>query len=319
MCGAFDPDCSDPNATVFNCPSDQHACNADAMCVVPNWTCNPAYYNESANYCDCSCGIPDPDCAAFYPSDVYGCDDRRHTCSPEGACVRAPSPPPNPPSPPPVSEHALCAERKQPGCLDNCAPVTDCQDYTCAQLISDFDYTLDELLSSYNCSCACTARAPGQALRVEMTLLEKMDTFLKRRTNFRTTLAHFLNLLVDELYITGLQGTESVVVELTVFESDASGADVVGSLNGASQAELSFAAGANVSSIQVEQIRGPAPPPPRLPPSSPPSTPPSLPPVSPPPSPLPKPPPSPPPSPLPKPATEPAAGAAAEPSSETSL
>jgi len=63
-CGAWDPDCDNPDEQVFNCSGSQ-------ICVQPGvcsgdgnpdgWFCDPFYYGTSDG-CDCECGAWDPDC-----------------------------------------------------------------------------------------------------------------------------------------------------------------------------------------------------------------------------------------------------------------
>jgi hypothetical protein len=46
------------------------ACNDSGSCVGPEWTCDLGLYADGYT-CDCSCGLPDPDCIAI--AEVYGC------------------------------------------------------------------------------------------------------------------------------------------------------------------------------------------------------------------------------------------------------
>ena len=63
-------------------------CNASCKCVIqpapPEWTCDPSYYDEVGDLCDCGCGAPDPDCADATAGSCDFCDDPG-SCSP-GAC-----------------------------------------------------------------------------------------------------------------------------------------------------------------------------------------------------------------------------------------
>jgi hypothetical protein len=94
-CGAPDPDCKD--ATLDSCDSCDGGCaHADcpssidpddnSVCYVPpGWTCGDFNYGDQ--FCDCGCGVPDPQCgdATLASCDFctsssctagYGCDDR---------------------------------------------------------------------------------------------------------------------------------------------------------------------------------------------------------------------------------------------------
>ncbi len=63
-CGAYDLDCIDAAAELFQCPERQ-VCNADGHCVpsaAPSaWVCPVTYYG-TGDGCDCDCGAQDPDC-----------------------------------------------------------------------------------------------------------------------------------------------------------------------------------------------------------------------------------------------------------------
>ncbi|HEY2775375.1 MAG TPA: hypothetical protein VGK20_15135 [Candidatus Binatia bacterium] len=81
----MDPDCAD--ATVANCAycNDVGSCasiacpaNIDpadnSKCAVPGaWTCDPGFYADG--FCDCGCGIVDPDCADATVASCQYCDD----------------------------------------------------------------------------------------------------------------------------------------------------------------------------------------------------------------------------------------------------
>ncbi len=87
-CGAWDPDCDDPAATVYRCDEGQ-TCNADGVCVddgsgpADGWACNDAFYG-TGDGCDCDCGAYDPDCDDPAQS-VFGCDAGQ-ICNADGVC-----------------------------------------------------------------------------------------------------------------------------------------------------------------------------------------------------------------------------------------
>jgi hypothetical protein len=61
-CGVLDPACLAGTAA-WNCADDEF-CNSDAICqniAPPEWGCNGHRYNDGL-YCDCECGLVDPDC-----------------------------------------------------------------------------------------------------------------------------------------------------------------------------------------------------------------------------------------------------------------
>jgi hypothetical protein len=71
-CGAADPDCAEAGCTEPGCDADAcWICHDPTGAVITctksippeGWSCNPAYYNEPFDDCDCGCGVPDPDCA----------------------------------------------------------------------------------------------------------------------------------------------------------------------------------------------------------------------------------------------------------------
>jgi len=47
-------------------------CTLDASGCT-RWTCDPSFYGDG--YCDCGCGVPDPDCASALASSCQYCDD----------------------------------------------------------------------------------------------------------------------------------------------------------------------------------------------------------------------------------------------------
>ena len=118
-CGAYDPDCDDPTASVYRC-EDWQTCDATGHCVgecvptcdglqcgddgcggqcgtcaagtscsddgqcVTGWSCDP-YYKGDGYTCNCGCGEVDPDCA---DPEAYqaGCEFWQ-TCNEKGECV----------------------------------------------------------------------------------------------------------------------------------------------------------------------------------------------------------------------------------------
>lgn len=85
-CGTSDPDCEDDGATVVGCEGETTCYKGTGACVVPEWTCEAAYYGAKDG-CDCECGAYDPDCDDPDAS-VFGCDEANHTgvCLPDGTC-----------------------------------------------------------------------------------------------------------------------------------------------------------------------------------------------------------------------------------------
>jgi hypothetical protein len=84
-CGALDPVCaSSAIADCDYCP--ETGCAPDTVChevdLVDNtkctgpqaWTCYPINYGDGS-FCDCGCGIIDPDCASAEAADCEYCDD----------------------------------------------------------------------------------------------------------------------------------------------------------------------------------------------------------------------------------------------------
>ena len=87
LCGLADPDCDDRTLPIVSCVP---AATCDAgECVLPEglWICAEDRLGDG-QYCDCGCGIPDPDCR-IPEIPVVGCGDRG-TCTPEGACQCTP-------------------------------------------------------------------------------------------------------------------------------------------------------------------------------------------------------------------------------------
>lgn len=84
-CGAYDPDCDNPNARIVNCAPGGE-CQADGTCTasIPReWTCRARYYHADDG-CDCNCGAYDPDCDDPR-SAVYNCSPDS-ICLPDGSC-----------------------------------------------------------------------------------------------------------------------------------------------------------------------------------------------------------------------------------------
>jgi V8-like Glu-specific endopeptidase len=71
-CGAYDPDCDDPEQDVFNCDPGQ-VCQQNGICgdtggtvdsgIPTRWLCEDENYG-TGDGCDCACGAPDPDCGS---------------------------------------------------------------------------------------------------------------------------------------------------------------------------------------------------------------------------------------------------------------
>lgn len=91
-CGAWDPDCDDPEAKVYHCElgqtcSQPGVCSGDVQQICEQWTCAPAYYGGHDG-CDCLCGCYDPDCDNP-DSQVLNCQ-LGQTCDPQGQCAGTP-------------------------------------------------------------------------------------------------------------------------------------------------------------------------------------------------------------------------------------
>lgn len=87
MCGADDPDCSDPNVTFGDCQDGQTCTNQVCTGVPTAWTCDPTKYDDGTA-CDCGCGAGDPDCAnSALP--VNGCNTGEICGSDTGTCLPA--------------------------------------------------------------------------------------------------------------------------------------------------------------------------------------------------------------------------------------
>ena len=89
-CGTSDPDCDLPGAQVFGCADGETCvagvCSGGGTTTPTDWTCYPSYYGDG-EYCDCECGVPDPDCD-LADAQVFGCDAGQ-TCDAEGHCAGA--------------------------------------------------------------------------------------------------------------------------------------------------------------------------------------------------------------------------------------
>jgi hypothetical protein len=79
-CGLLDPDCAlDPAEPVEGCMGDEQCGGMDGICVPAAWTCDPGYFSDM--FCDCGCGIADPDCpdaavgSCEYCNNVGSCSD----------------------------------------------------------------------------------------------------------------------------------------------------------------------------------------------------------------------------------------------------
>jgi hypothetical protein len=91
-CGVWDPDCEDyESARCDTCDetgscSEGNACNTNLIhgvanweCTAnPGWTCGDGLFDDGA-FCDCGCGIDDPDCA---DENATSCD----FCNNPGSC-----------------------------------------------------------------------------------------------------------------------------------------------------------------------------------------------------------------------------------------
>lgn len=75
---------------------DDSDCAGNAACPPAGWTCTASWYDESPpnEFCDCECGIPDPDCAvAGVPLYCNGqAGQPGETCNAQNQCVGGPTP-----------------------------------------------------------------------------------------------------------------------------------------------------------------------------------------------------------------------------------
>jgi len=97
-CGAYDPDCDDPLASLYGCAQGDQACDASGKCVKASdpsllWTCLDTYY-DADDGCDCGCGAYDPDCATP-GATLYGCPQGATGCLADGTCAGIAAPPPS--------------------------------------------------------------------------------------------------------------------------------------------------------------------------------------------------------------------------------
>lgn len=87
-CGAYDPDCDNPDLEILNCEAGQ-VCDASGECSnggggPAGWTCDPSGFGDG-NQCDCDCGIFDPDCDE--PGLPVANCGAGQVCNASGACA----------------------------------------------------------------------------------------------------------------------------------------------------------------------------------------------------------------------------------------
>ncbi|MBT9558711.1 MAG: hypothetical protein IV100_21955 [Myxococcales bacterium] len=85
-CGAVDVDCKEKGAFMAGC-DPLEVCNAEGLCedkVPADWTCDP-YTFDAQDYCNCDCGVEDPDCGNP-DAPIIGCAGQYDSCE-QGACV----------------------------------------------------------------------------------------------------------------------------------------------------------------------------------------------------------------------------------------
>jgi len=88
-CGAWDPDCSQVNVTIYGCESAEAMCSLNGTCLYPflpsSWVCLIDSWNDGL--CDCNCGAVDPQCT---PDEIVspdnGCPCSGMLCT-EGFCI----------------------------------------------------------------------------------------------------------------------------------------------------------------------------------------------------------------------------------------
>ncbi len=82
-CGAPDPDCDTPGASVEGCTAGERC--GRGRCVPEAWTCDQARYSDGTS-CECTCGAVDPDCddPALGTSD---CGGAPYVCKAPGDCT----------------------------------------------------------------------------------------------------------------------------------------------------------------------------------------------------------------------------------------
>ena len=146
-CGAYDPDCDDPGASVLNCSLGE-ICDATGVCVEDSsaggppsaWTCLSTWY-DAGDGCDCNCGAYDPDCDDP-AATVYRCSTGE-TCNAEGVCVSEEEPPEEPT----VPEEWACVESYYDagdGCDCQCGAYDpDCDDPSASVLNCSFGEVCD--------------------------------------------------------------------------------------------------------------------------------------------------------------------------------
>ena len=81
-CGVQDPDCDTAGLPLKGC-EDGDSCNNSGVCVPEGWTCDDSWYGSDA-WCDCKCGVTDPDCDTS--TLVNGCGIGE-TCNGSAICV----------------------------------------------------------------------------------------------------------------------------------------------------------------------------------------------------------------------------------------
>jgi len=89
-CGAHDPDCDDPTATVFGCLTGDTCSETDTCmgngAIPAGWTCAADHY-AMKDGCNCKCGAYDPDCDSQAGGHQSGCSWGQ-SCSEDGmVCV----------------------------------------------------------------------------------------------------------------------------------------------------------------------------------------------------------------------------------------
>ena len=176
-CGAYDPDCDDPDQTLYGCNYGE-ACDAQGQCEstcspdcagkacgddgcggscgvcaesescedgqcksgpAEGWGCSAAYY-DSDDGCDCDCGAYDPDCDDPAQT-LYGCEDGE-ACNAEGLCESTCSPD--------------CGGRAcgGDGCGGSCGDCAEGESCEAGQCVGD-------LPASWSCSQAYYAAGDG--------------------------------------------------------------------------------------------------------------------------------------------------------------
>jgi hypothetical protein len=166
-CGAADPDCALPNATVTGCKKGQTCgatgkCEGDEIKPPPEWTCTESSYlsGGTSPTCNCNCGARDPDCENA-KSTLSGCKKGQY-CDDNGACAGEEI------KPPPewtCSAYKYAEGGNYASCDCNCGAFDpDCKDATIdilgcgkGQTCSDAGACLGEVLAppkEWTCSAA---------------------------------------------------------------------------------------------------------------------------------------------------------------------